>query len=187
MAAVAGARAWALAEWWWASGEAAQWIWDPFAPAGYSSAGAFVGAGLMLWVARRVFGEDPFRLQLEAVAPAAFVALACARLGCVFERCDPGRPSEVFGVAYPDGPALHAFGAYVALPTLAVVAGAVLFCKPDGRRAPLIVAGYALVRFVAEFFREAPTLLHLGHAVALIVGFSALAWWKLDGARVEKA
>lgn len=184
VAAVLGARAWSLLEWWWAEGEI-QWIWDPLVAAGYSSAGAFLGGGLALVASRFVFGRTAFAKLLDVVLPAGFVALALTRLGCLFERCDPGRPATFFGVRYPDGAFLQPFGGYLAGGTLAVaILAAFMHNEVAGRRAVALTVGYAAVRFLAELTRDAPTLIHAGHGLALLVGASAVAWWFVDGRKV---
>lgn len=180
VAAIIGARAWSLLEWWWVSPDI-PWIWDPTAPAGYSTAGAFVGAGLVLFFARFVFGRVEFAKLLDVVAPGAFVALALTRLGCVFERCDPGRVTSGFGVTYPDGQHLHPFGAYLAIGTILAVVVTRFVAYRRGARAVALIMAYGVIRFVAEFSREAPNLLHLGHAVAIAVVLAAAVWWRADG------
>lgn len=179
VAAVVGARAWSLIAWWCSDPEEVRWIWDPLDGAGYASAGGLVAAAVTLFVARTLFGAGAFRRIVDAVVPAGFAGLALARLGCVFERCDPGRPTALFGVLYPDGASLHAFGAYITFPTLILVAiGA--FRPADGRRAVFVAMGYAVVRFVAEFARDAPAIVHAGHAVAVGVALVAGGWWWFD-------
>ncbi len=180
VAAIAGARVWSLLQWWWTDREMT-WIWDPLAPAGYSSAGAFLGGGLALLAARAIFGRQPFASLLDIVLPAGFTALALARLGCVFERCDPGRATDWFGVTYPDGAHLHPFGAYLAGGTLLAVVVALRWTGPAGRQALVVTLGYAAVRLLAEFTRDAPTWVHGGHLVAALVAIVGVAWWLIDG------
>lgn len=180
-AAPVGGRLWALLEWW-AEGGDVQWVFDPFVAAGYSSPGAFVGAGAAMLAARGVFGREAFARIADIVAPAALLALALTRLGCVIERCDPGRVATWFGVRYPDGVVLHPFGAYIAVPAFVWLI-AVSFVgrnREPGWRALLATGGYGAIRFVAEFAREAPAPVHAGHLVALGIIGAVTIWWVSD-------
>lgn len=168
VAAVVGGRTWALLSWWLRDPVGFRVVLDPLEPAGYASAGALLGAAAAALLARSTFGLSFWRVA-DAVTPAAFLALAFARLGCVVERCDPGRPTDAWGVIYPDGAQLHAFGAYIALPMMLVVLLSHVFVvdRPAGVRAGIMIAAYGMIRFTAEFWRDTPTLLHNGHLVAV--------------------
>ena len=181
VAAVVGGRAWSLLAWWLDPSSPVQWEWNPLAPAGYASAGAFVAAGLVLLVARAMWTRLEFARLLDVVVPSSLIALAFTRFGCVIERCDPGRPTtSFFGVEYPDAALLHPFGAYLAVGTAAVVLIWIRRVSTPGSRAVYVSLGYACVRFIAEFTREAPSTLHAGHLIALGVAAVAFTWHMVD-------
>lgn len=179
--AVVGARIWSVI------GElAAGHEPDLFSAAGFASGGALVGGGLALVVWRVVQGRESLKRSVDVLVPAGLIGLALTRLGCLFEGCHPGRVTDVaWAVQHPGASlAVHPFGAYVALPTLALLA-LLSFYRPqiDGRRGALAAGGYGVIRFVAEFFREGDGVLwlglHDGHLVALglVVVAALFLWW----------
>lgn len=174
--AVVGGRAWALLHWRVTQPSTFRWVLDPLEAGGYASAGAMLGATVAAAVAYRVFKEQFWKIA-DVVTPAGFLALAFARLGCVVERCDPGRPTDSWGVIYADGAQLHAFGAYIALPMMLVVvlAHVAIHGRRAGLRAAFVLTSYGVIRFVAEFWRDAPTSLHAGHAIACAVFVAGIA------------
>jgi prolipoprotein diacylglyceryltransferase len=202
VAAVVGGRAWALLSWWAEEGEAARWIWDPFSPAGYASAGALVGAALVVLLHRVMFGSEDTARVLDAVAPAGFAALALTRVGCLFEGCDVGRIAHVrWAVRYPHGhpvfdeqvaaglvdeaarwsAAVHPFALYLAVPTLLIALASIALRSPRaGARAAWVGAGYGVVRLGAEAFRAPGSGFQVGYAVALFVLLASVAWWFVD-------
>lgn len=147
---------------------------------GSSSLGALAGGCLGFWLyARRTMRLDPWRAA-DAIAPAAGLGLAFARLGCLAHGCDFGRVTGLaWGVRFPQGspPFVaqleHGFvGPYQALslpvhPFQLVLAGvdlalfAVFATRPAlgrsdtlGSRALWLAASYFAARFVVEFLRS---------------------------------
>lgn len=207
VAAAIGGRAWAVASNALLGGSDL-FVWSPFAPAGYASAGALLAAATTLAGSRLVYGRDEFLRALDAVVPAGLLGLAFARAGCVVQGCDYGsRLTASWAIHYPNGHpvfesqlasglidagaalslGVHPFGYYIAIPAalLALVCGIVRTSR-RGDAAIGCAVGYAVIRFVAEFWRApsnqelAVGPFHLGHAVAIGVLAAALGYAWLE-------
>jgi len=172
---------------------------------GFSSVGALLGAIGAVAGHRRVFGARETARILDVVTPGGFGALAMARLGCLFEGCHFGaRTSMAWAVRYEaphpvwfhhvtqqvvdrgatTSAPVHPYPLYIVVPMAFMLLAACLVPGGYGRRAVLVVFGYALVRVVAEFFREPTTAVGLGVlSPGSVAGFALAAltityWWK---------
>lgn len=175
---------------------------------GMSSAGAIAGAGLVVVVHRVTFGRATTLSLLDVAAPGGLLALASARIGCLFEGCHVGLPgggilSVKYEAAHPvwqlhaltglaeggSSAAVHPYALYVALPSIALVLASIWLAGGRGLRVAAIVVGYALVRIVAEFFRDSSVDASLGApvgaGVALVAVVTVLVWVR-RGANVEE-
>ena len=168
----------------------------------FSSVGALAGVSVAALVVRARFGAQTPPL-FDVVAPGAVLALAFARLGCLFEGCDFGRPTtNSFAVAYeaphpvgflhvtrglvdavaPTSAAMHPFPLYIFVPALLIVLVSFGICGGRGTRAMCVVVGYGSVRSMAEWFRDPACRddiagLPVGFVAALLVGLGAFLWW----------
>ena len=123
---------------------------------------------------------------LDVMAPALAAAHALGRLGCFFNGCCFGKPSQIFwAIAYPAGSEpfrkygslpLHPVQIYEAL--LNIILAAVLFyvvrkCKRGISMAVYILA-YGLLRFIDEFFRGDHSDFVQGFTPAQVIGFGMI-------------
>jgi phosphatidylglycerol:prolipoprotein diacylglycerol transferase len=141
---------------------------------GRAAIGAFIGAALFGWLIVRLRGAK-FLLYADAAVPGIALGYAVYRIGCFMNGCCFGIPTDMaWGVSY--APGTEAFAAQVAAGlidpnaahSLAVhptqlyhaAAGALMFLGLTrlanawpGRRLAGALLGYAVSRFVIEFFR----------------------------------
>lgn len=146
---------------------------------GHNSSGALLGASLAVALWWRVAPDGRRRATLDALVVGGLAGLAFARLGCLFDGCDIGRPTSLewavrhaagapaftdhVALGYVDALAgwtlpVHPFAAYLAAATL-LIAGVSLaliwWARPVGGRVALGTAGaYLAVRFLLEWTRH---------------------------------
>lgn len=168
----------------------------------FSSLGALALVSAAALLARVGLGARTPRL-FDVVAPGAVLALAFARLGCLLEGCDFGRPvASALAVAYeaphpvwylhatrglvdaaaPASAAVHPFPLYIVIPTVLIVLASFAIRGGRGTRAMCVVVGYGIARSVAEWFRD-PACgddvagVPAGFVAAALVGLGAILWW----------
>lgn len=154
---------------------------DPTA-GGFASVGLLAGAGLVAAGAIAAAGERAW-CWLDALVPAGLVGLAAARLGCLANGCDWGRPADLaWAVRYPAASPpwhthlgeglieagqvwsapVHPLPAYLAVASITVAIGALVWLwrhrPPAGAVATTAAAGYLALRLVAELFRAPQTV-----------------------------
>lgn len=173
---------------------------------GFSSVGALAGALGVVAAFRWACGARETAALIDVVTPSGFVALGFARLGCLFEGCDFGRPTDGWASVSYAAPhpvwfhhvaigqvkmgaswsaAIHPFPLYIALPLALLIVAACAVPGGAGRRAVLVVFGYAVVRTVAELFRDPASTFGVGFLTPGIVGGFGLAalafiYWSTD-------
>jgi phosphatidylglycerol:prolipoprotein diacylglycerol transferase len=127
--------------------------------------GGFILAALVLiYYIRKVCKADFIRV-LDVVAPALAAAHALGRIGCFFNGCCYGKPTDMpWGVVYKLG--TEPFKRYQSMPLHPVqlyetilnllLAGILFYLVRKGRRGMAMscyILAYGILRFVDEFFR----------------------------------
>ncbi|MFW5968526.1 MAG: prolipoprotein diacylglyceryl transferase family protein, partial [Persicimonas sp.] len=146
-----------------------------FRRGGYHSIGALLGAAAATALWWRFGGATRRRAMLDVLVPGGLAGLMFARLGCLFNGCDIGRPTASdWGVRYSREAAalsdgvevgmvgseqlwtvpLHPFALYLAVGTAVIVAGALYVSRrkevADGYIGLWSAAAYFGLRFGAE-------------------------------------
>ncbi len=153
---------------------------------GHSSFGALAGAAAVVALWWSLQREEWARCALDALVCGGLAGLALARIGCLANGCDFGRPTAMpWGVRFPAGSeafashvprgliapdaawsaAVHPFALYMALGTLAIVVTGVWAVwgqklRP-GRVALRASGAYFVWRFAAELTRDPSTVMNL--------------------------
>jgi phosphatidylglycerol:prolipoprotein diacylglycerol transferase len=184
--------------------------WSTFDPrqGGHSSFGALVGASLVvgLWLRASVSGARGRQALagLDALAAGGLAGLALARLGCLANGCDFGKPTDLawavrhgprtdafrahlergwIGIDAVLSAPVHPFALYLVVGTLAIVAWAVWAIVrrrfAPGRVAVWAAGVYLSWRFVAEWTRDEATVLMIAaglniHHLIAAVGLGVL-------------
>jgi phosphatidylglycerol:prolipoprotein diacylglycerol transferase len=111
----------------------------------------------MLYARRRGLGV--WRTA-DLVAPLLALGLFFGRIGCFFNGCCYGRPTDLpWGVRFPgDAAAVHPTQLYEAAGALALAAALYLGVRPrkrgHGQVFGALLVGYAVLRFVLELWRD---------------------------------
>jgi phosphatidylglycerol:prolipoprotein diacylglycerol transferase len=150
---------------------------------GLASTGG-IAAGLAISAAAARLVGRPFRLVLDAIGPAALLALGIGRLGCFLGGCCYGAPSDLpWAVVFSElgPPARHPLQLYSAAGDLALVAGMPPRAAPPGTAARRACVGFGLLRAALECLRDPGTtdllpggLVTLPQAAALLLAATAL-------------
>ena len=146
--------------------------------------GAILGATLAIWIYSKV-SKFRFGYLADLVAPAAILAQAIGRVGCLLNGCCYGRPTSLpWGIVYtnpeslgPIGVEVHPTQFYEIIFNL-LVFGLLLKLKgrfkPDGSLFLIYLGLYSLWRFGIGFLREGTPFL-LGLEQAQVIGLIILA------------
>jgi prolipoprotein diacylglyceryltransferase len=130
-----------------------------FGVGGLASMGG-VAAGLAAAPVLARVGGVSVPVLLDALVPAALLALGVGRIGCFLGGCCYGTPTALpWGVVFPDlgGPARHPLQLYSAVADLAIVCAVGRCSAPPGVMAARALAAFAAVRFGLETLRDAAT------------------------------
>lgn len=125
---------------------------------GLSVHGAILGGlAVAVWFARR--HRIPFWKFADYFAPALALGIGVARLGCFFNGCCYGKPTNGFwGVLTRYAPGLHhPTQLYEMALALALFAGLWSFRRRksfDGQLFLLFVIGYSVIRFILDYWRD---------------------------------
>jgi phosphatidylglycerol:prolipoprotein diacylglycerol transferase len=142
--------------------------------------GALLGAVIAGMGTLRLFGASA-RTYADAAAPAVALGYAVYRLGCLWNGCEVGIPTDLpWAVEGPGGAATHPVAAYHAAVGLGLYMGLRRLRVGDGRVALLALGGYGLLRFGLEFVRVEPVAwfgLHPGHWWSLLAVALASGTW----------
>ena len=120
-----------------------------------STGGVVAGLGAVGVAAR--LARRPIAELLDALAPAAVLALGIGRIGCFFAGCCYGRPSTLpWAVVFPElgPPARHPLQLYSAASDFALVLALRPVRAVVGATARRAGIGLGLVRFALEFARD---------------------------------
>jgi phosphatidylglycerol:prolipoprotein diacylglycerol transferase len=123
---------------------------------GLSSTGGVVGVLVVAWIVARA-ARCPVATLLDALAPAALLALAVGRLGCFLAGCCYGRPTSLpWGVVFPElgPPARHPLQLYAALGDGALLLLLPRADAPCGTVARAAAIGYGVLRTGLETLRD---------------------------------
>ncbi|MFH1259898.1 MAG: prolipoprotein diacylglyceryl transferase [Elusimicrobiota bacterium] len=149
----------------------------------------FYGGFLFALIASLIFAckhKIKFLLLMDIFSPMLILGQAIGRLGCFFAGCCYGKPTTLpWGVVFPNlettlapsGIRLHPTQIYESIADLVVFFWIYLNRrkkKYDGQVFVNYVLGYALVRFIVEFFRgdaRGPEFLHLPATQWMAAGF----------------
>jgi prolipoprotein diacylglyceryltransferase len=102
----------------------------------------------------------PAAALLDALVPAALLALALGRVGCFFGGCCYGAPTALpWGIVFPHlgGPPRHPLQLYSAAIDLAIVAAVCRRPAAPGVTAARALAAFATARFALETLRDVAT------------------------------
>jgi prolipoprotein diacylglyceryltransferase len=130
-----------------------------FGLGGLASMGGVV-AGLMAAPLLARVGGVTVPALLDALVPAALLALGIGRIGCFLGGCCYGAPTALpWGIVFPDvgGPARHPLQLYSAAADLAIVYAVGRCSAPPGVVAARTLVAFAAVRFGLETLRDAAT------------------------------
>lgn len=140
----------------WASSE----MWMSVLQGGFVFYGGLIGALLMIWWYVRLY-KIPVFTMLDGLIPSVPLAHAFGRIGCFFAGCCYGIPSE-YGVEFnlsetaPHGVKLlpvQLIESACNLLLLGLLLFLSRFCRRKGVLTGVYLAGYAVIRFVLEYFR----------------------------------
>jgi len=126
---------------------------------GLASMGGVVAGLLAAWPLARLAGVSLSAL-LDALVPAALLALGIGRIGCFLGGCCYGTPTALpWGVVFPDlgGPPRHPLQLYSAAVDLAIVYAVCRRPAAPGVTAARTLAAFAAARFALETLRDAST------------------------------
>lgn len=139
---------------------ASEEVWKALMMGGFVFYGGLIGALLMIFWYTKLY-KIPVFSMLDGLIPSVPLAHAFGRIGCFFAGCCYGIPSE-YGVEFsaseiaPHGVKLLPVqlieaGLNMVLFALLLILGR--FCRRRGLLTGVYLGGYAVIRFVLEFFR----------------------------------
>lgn len=155
-----------------------------------SSGGAILGGGFVIFITLHFFGPQPLDDALDIIVSSTFLGLLVTRAGCLGNQCDFGAPTDFFwAIQYKIGPIWqyhNALGINDGLqshpvhpyPWMIIIPGAIVFAAVWAgnlsRKTEIIVYGYLVIRFFAEFFRDESTSISiLGVQIGIVLsGFA---------------
>ncbi len=148
--------------------------------------GGFILAfATVLCYVRKRCQSDTVRV-LDIMAPALAAAHALGRIGCFFNGCCYGKPTQVFwAVAYPPGSdpfrrygdlLLHPVQIYEALLNIVLAAGLFYLVRKSRRGIAMAsyILAYGILRFIDEFFRGDHSDFVRGFTPAQVIGFGMI-------------
>jgi len=154
---------------------------------GLSMHGGVAGGLLAAWLFARRRGVH-FGKLADAAAPAVAWGTAVTRIGCHLEGCCYGRLTEApWGVLTHYAPGLR-HPTQLAESALCFLLFALLWhygprLKPRGGTFLAFAAGYSVIRFGVEFYREVPRILpwlSVAQAASVVIIVVAVLWyWRL--------
>ena len=162
--------------------------------------GAILGATLGVWIYGKIT-KIKLGYIFDLLAPAAIMAQAIGRIGCLFNGCCYGTPTTLpWGLVYTDP---MSFGFNGGIPDHPTVAYEIIYCliifvvlmflqkklKPDGSLFMLYLALYAVWRLGIDFLRDGTPFLfglHQAQVVSIIVLLITVPWMIIRTRRVKK-
>jgi prolipoprotein diacylglyceryltransferase len=145
-----------------------------------------VAAGLIAARPLARVARVPTPRLLDALVPAALLALGIGRIGCFLAGCCYGMPTGVpWGVVFPalGGPPRHPLQLYSAVADLAIAYAVCRRKAAPGERGAGALAAFAVARFALETLRDpgtTDTLPYVGLTLPqglCIVLLLAVRWW----------
>lgn len=171
-----------------AGSRALYWLIDGgglFASGGLTSLGGVVAGVVASPVLARLAGVR-LAVLLDALVPAALLALGIGRIGCLFASCCYGVPTVLpWGVVFPDvgSMARHPLQLYSAAIDFAIVWSVCRHSRPPGVAAARALAAFGAARFALETLRDpattdeiAPIGLTLAQVLSVVVVLGARPW-----------
>jgi phosphatidylglycerol:prolipoprotein diacylglycerol transferase len=171
-----------------AGSRALYWLIDGgglFASGGLTSLGGVVAGVAAAPVLARLAGVQ-LAVLLDALVPAALLALGIGRIGCLLAGCCYGLPTALpWGVVFPEvgPPARHPLQLYSAAVDLVIVWGVCRYPLPPGMAAARALAAFGTARFALETLRDPATTdliepigLTLAQVLSLAVVLGARPW-----------
>ncbi|MFZ0034231.1 MAG: prolipoprotein diacylglyceryl transferase, partial [Sedimentisphaerales bacterium] len=162
--------------------------------------GAILGATLGVWIYGKI-SKIKLGYVFDLLAPAAIMAQAIGRIGCLFNGCCYGTPTTLpWGLVYTDP---MSFGFNGGIPTHPTVVYEIIYCviifvvllmlrkklKPDGSLFVLYLALYAVWRLGIDFLRDGTPFLfglHQAQVVSIIVLLITVPWMIIRTRWVKK-
>jgi phosphatidylglycerol---prolipoprotein diacylglyceryl transferase len=162
--------------------------------------GAILGATLGVWIYFKLT-KIKMGYIFDLLAPAAIMAQAIGRIGCLFNGCCYGTPTTLpWGLVYTDP---MSFGFNGGIPTHPTVVYEIIYCviifvvllmlrkklKPDGSLFMLYLALYAVWRLGIDFLRDGTPFLfglHQAQIISIIVLLITILWMIIHTRWVKK-
>ena len=158
--------------------------------AGLTAYGAVLGASLGVWIYCKI-AKVKMGYVFDLLAPAAIMAQAIGRIGCLLNGCCYGTPTTLpWGLVYTD-PQSAGFNYGIAThPTVIyeIIYNVIIFAvllklrkrlKPDGSLFLLYLALYAGWRLAIDFLRDGTPFLfglHQAQFISIVVLLSTVPW-----------
>ena len=162
--------------------------------------GAILGATLGVWIYFKLT-KIKMGYIFDLLAPAAIMAQAIGRIGCLFNGCCYGTPTTLpWGLVYTDP---MSFGFNGGIPTHPTVVYEIIYCviifvvllmlrkklKPDGSLFILYLALYAVWRLGIDFLRDGTPFLfglHQAQIISIFVLLITVPWMIIHTRWVKK-
>jgi phosphatidylglycerol:prolipoprotein diacylglycerol transferase len=162
--------------------------------------GAVLGASLGVWIYFKIT-KVKMGYIFDLIAPAAIMAQAIGRVGCLLNGCCYGTPTTLpWGLVYTDPQSLGFTGGIPCHPTVVyeIIYNVIIFgvllslrkkLKPEGSLFLLYLALYAAWRLGIDFLRDGTPFLfglHQAQVVSIIVLLITVPWMIKNTRRVKK-